>query len=273
MKKIFTLILFALLVNMGFSQKMKTIEVSVFYGSQIYFPSKILEAELGLNKDYDIALSENILKITAINQNAKTITNLTVKTENALYGFKVKYKSEPDTLYHFIKSDVAIKVFHQNTEETTGEKTAPVYFKKKKIDPLFQTIMEDHNKKIITGIIKDKFFWGLEKIYVHEDKLYFKVITENHSNINYNVDYIKFRIKDKKGYRKSSIQDDYRDIIDDYKLIEEVKSEELKKCIFVLDKFTIPTNKELYLEINEMNGSRNLEFLITKKNILKSEKI
>lgn len=106
-------------------------------------------------------------------------------------------------------------------------------------------------------------------VYVEENVVYYKLAMTNKSNINYDIDYIRFFVKDKTSGRSVSRQEIevqpfyvYNDAI---KVVRGKKSIER---VYAFPKFTIPDNKQVVIETGEVNGGRVLSFVLNNSDIM-----
>lgn len=96
-------------------------------------------------------------------------------------------------------------------------------------------------------------------IFIHQDVLYLRVVLENKSKINYDIDQLRFFIRDQRKSKRTASQE--IEILPLYttssSAVIPYKSEVTKVC--AVEKFTIPENKYLTLQLIEKNGGRHLE--------------
>lgn len=116
-------------------------------------------------------------------------------------------------------------------------------------------------KKKVSGIKRSKFQIGLQVsgIFISEDILYFRIVFENKSKIKYDIDQLRFFIRDQRKSKRTASQE--IEIVPLYttsssQVIPD-KSQVVK--VYALDKFTIPEKKYFTIEIIEKNGGRNLD--------------
>lgn len=121
------------------------------------------------------------------------------------------------------------------------------------------------------GSTVKKVFLAMNNIYVHNDKLYFVISVGNTSNINYDINFIKFYTVDKKKLKKASRQEIEKTPVYSFNSIETIAAQTNDHpIIFVFDKFTIDSDKKLVIELGEKKGGRNIAIDITQDLIIKS---
>ncbi len=193
---------------------------------------------------------ENILLLKAAKQYFFQ-TNLTVVTTDArLYVFVLNYNEDcPDLNIKAENAAAASKdiLFSMENEN------------QKKIEQLASLVLS--KKKKTSGLKKSKFQIRLEVngIFIDQDVLYLRVVFENKSKINYDIDQLRFFIRDQRKSKRTASQE--IEILPLYttssSAVIPYKSEVIK--VYALEKFTIPENKYLTLQLIEKNGGRHLE--------------
>ena len=103
----------------------------------------------------------------------------------------------------------------------------------------------------------------LKGIYVHNDLLYLHTEIKNQSNVPFDVDYITFKIVDKKVAKRTAIQE----------YAVRVAGKKSERTVFCLQKFTIPDGKQLVVEMNEKNGGRHQTFTVENEDLVQAETI
>lgn len=274
MKGLIPLILLVSLLNTPLSaQKLtqKNIYVSSSKTTFLIFDSKVDYFDLGSN---DLGLKraenkDNIIKIKSKIENFKE-TNLTVMTSNnQYYSFILNYRSNPDTLVYFLPSSIT----EQNKQVTNAAIPSEVKLEPSK-ELATETDLSTIDRSFIAGKRKDKMTFLVKGIYVKDNHLFFQTEISNQSNINYEIDFLKFSIKNKKRYKKSVSQETevIPTSVSDASNIIKAGNEPIKKT-FIFEKFTIPDKKELVIDLWEKNGDRNLAIAVSGQALLDAKKI
>lgn len=125
------------------------------------------------------------------------------------------------------------------------------------------------------GIVNGKISFIATNLYVYENYFYLKLSVINKSKINYDIDFIRFTIKNKsKSVKKAA--DQYIELTPIYihnKDIKTAPGQETIEYIYVFDKFTIEDNKKFNIEMWEKNGDRKLGFDFLSKELLGIKRI
>jgi len=113
----------------------------------------------------------------------------------------------------------------------------------------------------------------LKGIYTHNGLLYFHTQIRNSSNVPFDVDFITFKIVDKKVAKRTAIQEQVIFPLRAYNYTVRVAGNKDECTVFAMDKFTIPDDKQLVVELNEKNGGRHQSFTIENEDLVKAKVI
>ncbi len=235
-----------------YEDQYKNLQVGFSKTTSIIFPYTIKSidkgsAEVLVQKAKGV---ENILLVKAAKQHFFQ-TNLTVVTSDGkLYVFVLNYDETcPDLNFKAENAVVASRdvLFSlENENQKRIEQCALTAYSK---------------KKKISGLKKSKYQIRLEVngIFIQQDVLYLRIVFENKSKINYDIDQLRFFIRDKKKSKRTASQEIELQPLyaTSSSSVIPYKSEIIK--VYALEKFTIPENKYLTLQMIEKNGGRHLE--------------
>lgn len=251
------------------------IEVTYDKTVHIIFPSAIKYVDLGspnliAGKAGNI---ENVLRIKAAVRNFQAETNFSVITsEGTFYSFNARYVDRPEKLNIEMK-DLVYTL--EDEDKNRSANSLNIYRKDlgEKSSRLVQLITKtiySQNKRKIKHIGARAF--GVEcllkGIYTHEDLLYFHTSIKNTSNISYEIDFIRFKIVDKRVMKRVAIQETSVIPIETFNQVTSVEGCKNERMVFVFEKFTIPDDKQLLVEIFEKNGGRNYSFRINNSDLV-----
>lgn len=227
--------------------------------THILFPSKIKYVDLGSDKliagKADEA--ENVLRIKASVQDFDTETNFSVITEDGrFYSFDVFYSKYPSTLSYDVE-----KMLHERMKdkvndvlfEDLGQRNRPSL-----IDAVMKTIY-NKNKKLIRHIGSYSFgiSFLLKAIYIYNGKYFFHTEVKNITSVPFCIDFMTFKIVDKKTSRRTAVQENELVPIRLYLPLTDVPDGGSERNVFILDQFTLADDKVLVIEIFERNGGRH----------------
>ena len=235
-----------------YEDQYKNLQVGFSKTTSIIFPYTIKSidkgsAEVLVQKAKGV---ENILLVKAAKEHFLQ-TNLTVVTSDGkLYVFVLNYDDSCPDLNFKAENAVAASRDVQFSLENENQKRIEQY-----------ASAAYSKKKKISGLKKSKYQIRLEVngIFIQQDVLYLRVVFENKSKINYDIDQFRFFIRDKRKSKRTASQEIELEPLyaTSSSSIIPYKSEIIK--VYALEKFTIPENKYLTIQMIEKNGGRNLE--------------
>lgn len=212
--------------------------------------------------------TENIVQVKADKPNF-TQTNLSVITiDGRLYSFTVDYTAQPNQLNIIIQNN------NQNSNDSIFKQT--VMLTSANNEALFKAVCEN----IITTKAKhgkrdkdNQMELQLNGIYINRDILYFRFQLNNYSNVSYDVDNIRFTIKDRQKSKRTATQETELTPIYKFGNLENVQADSVASGIIALSKFTLPNSKYLIIQVSEKNGGRDLNLVLRNRQIMKAKTI
>ena len=251
----------------------------------LIFPSAIRYVDLGsqniiAGKAED---AENVLRVKASVKDFETETNMSVICEDgSFYAFNVKYADEPEKL------SIEMKDFLSTTEGRLPSNRSDIYFKELGnqspvlVKLMMQTIYQN-DKRTIKHIGTQQFGMKflLRGLYAHNGLLYFHTRMENGTNMPYSVDFITFKVVDKKmakrtaifRYRSTTRQEQLLQPLRAYHQVMQVRGMGSEHSVFALEQFSLAEDKQLEVTLYERNGGRTLTFHITAEDLQLAKKI
>jgi conjugative transposon TraN protein len=113
----------------------------------------------------------------------------------------------------------------------------------------------------------------LKGIYTHNGLLYFHTEIRNQSNVPFDVDYITWKIVDKKVAKRTAVQERVILPLRAQNYATFVPGKKSERTVFTMAKFTIPDGKCLVVELNEKNGGRHQSFVIENEDLVRANTI
>ena len=254
------------------------LEVTFSKTVHIIFPSAIRYVDLG-SADLLAAKAdgaENVLRVKAALQDFSRESNLAVITEDgAYYTFNVKYADEP------VKLSVEMTDFIHDGEAVNRPNNAmEIYMRELGSESplLVKLIMKSiykNDKREIKHIGSKRFGiqYTLKGIYTHNGLLYFHIQLKNSSNVPFDVDYITFKIVDKKVAKRTAIQEQVIMPLRAHNNLTLIGGKKTERVVFTLPKFTIPDDKHLIIELNEKEGGRHQSFVVENADLVRAKVI
>lgn len=220
--------------------------------------------------------SENVVRVKAAVKGFEAETNFSVITnEGSFYTFNVKYANEP------IKLNVEMKDFIHDGEAVNRPNNAiDIYLTElgsespKVVHLIMKSIYKSDKRKVKhIGCKRFGIQYLLKGIYTHNGMLYFHTQVKNSSNVPFDVDFIRWKIVDKKVAKRTAIQETVIEPLRAYHFITQVHGKRSERTVFAMDKFTIPDGKQLVVELFEKNGGRHQSFVIENDDVTRAETI
>ena len=106
--------------------------------------------------------------------------------------------------------------------------------------------------------------------YIKDDIIYYQLRIKNNSPIDYDIEVLRFYIRDKKGEKRVAVQENELKPIYVAGNITQVKSFNQNIIVVAFSKFTIPDKKFMGIQIMEKNGGRHLKMKLNNKDLLKA---
>lgn len=258
-----TISAFAQQTNKNRLSKIESDSLTIAYSktTNIVFPFAIKSVDRG-SQDVLVQKAkglENILMIKAAQQGFVQ-TNLTVVTaDGQLYSFVLKYdercpqlnvilnKTKPEGQEIYFSSDTG-------NEENIQKYSKLAFYDMKKLRG------EKENKYDIQ--------FQLSGIFIRDDVMYYRIKITNNSKINYDVDQLRFFIRDNKKVKRTASQE--IEILPAYILnnVATIDGESENTFVFAFPKFTIPEQKYLAIQLMEKNGGRHVELHVNNKKLV-----
>lgn len=253
------------------------LEVTFSKTVHIIFPAAIRYVDLG-SADLLAAKAdgtENVLRVKAALHFSRE-SNLAVITEDgAYYTFNVKYADEP------VKLSIEMADFIRDGEAVNRPNNAmDIYLKELGSESplLVRLIMQSihqNNRREIKHIGSKRFGiqFTLKGIYTHNGLLYFHTQLKNASHVPFDVDYVTFKIIDKKVAKRTAIQEQVIAPLRAYNHLMCAGGKKTERTVFTLPKFTIPDDKHLVVELHEKDGGRHQSFTVENADLVRARVI
>ena len=244
----------------------------------ILFPSPVTYIDIG---SMDIIAGKadgagNVVRVKAAVRNFTTETNLTVITEDGgFFSFDVHYAENPAV------STIDISALKQPAVESGPTQPEPAPTEGRVLlqevgrekPATVKRVLSDiyrQNRMDMKGVRTKKYGIEVEVlgIYVHNDVIYIHTMISNETNISFEVDARQFIVADRKLAKRTAQQQTPLDILRVCNDLTVVRGHQRQRTVFALQKFTIPDDKVLLLEIIEKNGARNQTVEIPAKELL-----
>ena len=113
----------------------------------------------------------------------------------------------------------------------------------------------------------------LKGLYTHNDLLYFHTEVKNSSNVPFDVDFVTFKVVDKKVVKRTAMQEQVVYPLRAFNYVTRVDGRKSACTVFALPKFTIPDDKKLVVEMFEKQGGRHQAFELENGDLVRAETV
>ncbi len=272
--------------------------ISATKTTHIIFPAKIREFDAGT--DYVLAqVPESVSNVLRVKANEKSEfctpgstveTNMTIITDDGnLYSFLVRHQADPEVLNITIANN---RLADEQSARTQGINQASAIVVMLTSGPTkgrtpYRTEVSDtelrqdcerifERKGFIrrVGDSKLRISSHLKGLYVNGKVMYLQLTFQNDSDIDYDVDFVKFYLRDRDVLKRMAAQEveltPYLTYPNDLRTI---KANTDNKAIYALPLRTLGDDKVLEVELYERDGGRHLRFRVDSSELLKTRSI
>lgn len=255
------------------------IEVGFIKTVHITFPSAVKYVDLGSN--YLVAgkadETENVIRVKAAYKGFEEETNFSVICEDgSFYTFAATYADNPCALFFEMNPATASLAEGKpdNRREVLLEDIAgesPLVLRM-----ILSSVYKSNRRDIArVGERRHRIEASLKGIYVRGNILYFHLAIDNGSNVTYDIDYVKFTVRDRKKFRKEAIEEEtiypVREFND--RSMPRVQGKRTYRTVYAFNRFTLAGDKLLEVEIAEKRGGRTLRFTVQAGDILRAGEV
>ena len=266
--------------KIGFSRMIPPHGLEITYDKTVHiiFPAPVRYVDLGstdlLAGKADGA--ENVIRVKAATKHFRQETNMSVITEDGnFYSFNVKYADEPLLL------NVEMCDFIHDGETVNRPNNAmEIYLteldnESPRLVRLIMKSVHRRDKRRIRHIGCKRFGvqFLLKGLYTHNDLLYFYTEVKNSSNVPFDVDFVTFKVVDKKVVKRTAMQEQVIYPLRAFNYVIRVEGKKDERTVFALPKFTIPDDKKLIVEMYEKQGGRHQSFDVENEDLVRAETV
>ena len=190
--------------------------------------------------------------------------------DGSFYTFNVKYAEEPEKL------SIEMADFLSSMEGRLPSNRADIYFKELGrespilVKLMMKTIHQNDQRTVKhIGVRQFGIRFLLRGLYAHNGLLYLYTRIDNETNLPYSVDFISFKVVDKKVARRTAIQEQVLQPLQ----VTRVRADGCERTIFVLEQFTLSEDKQLEVRLYERGSGRTLAFYLEEEDLLLARKI
>lgn len=254
------------------------VEVTFSKTVHILFPSEVKYVDLG---SFDIIAdkatgAENVVRIKAAVKGFEGETNFSVITaDGCFYSFNVVYADEPAQLSIEMEDWL-------NRNPMGGAVNDRMFVKLKElggetplvVNRIMYTLYKK-NKRDTKHIGSKKYGIQtlLKGLYINNDLLYLHTVLRNYSDVSFDIDYVRFKVIDKKVAKRTAMQENNIEPVRTFNRLSTIDGKATVRNIFVLPKLTLPDDKVLVVEFYEKGGARHQSFRIENTDLVAAKTI
>lgn len=193
---------------------------------------------------------ENILLIKAGQPNFVQ-TNLTVVTaDGKLYSYVLNYEEHCPIL----------NIVEDRSKDSNQEVLFSSENENQKQIQQYASLALSKKKKV-NGLKENRFYIKLQVngIFIHQDVMYYRLVLGNASRINYNIDQLRFFIRDQKKSKRTASQEIEISPLFSTSNVKIIPDQSEVSLVLALPKFTIPEKKYFAIQLIEKSGGRHVE--------------
>ena len=254
------------------------LEVTFDKTVHVIFPSAVKYIDLGSSNIIagKAEAAENVVRVKSTIKGFENETNFSVITdEGSFYSFNVKYADEPQKL------NIEMKDFiHDGATVNRPNNSMDIFLSELGYESPHEVYMAmksiyKNNKKEIKSIESKRFGIQLllKGIYIQNNLLYFHTEVKNSSSVPFDVDFIRWKIVDKKVAKRTAIQETVIEPVRASHFVTQIKGRSSERTVFAMNKFTIPDDKKLVVELFEKNGGRHQSFTVGNDDLTQAKEI
>lgn len=224
------------------------LQVSTDKTISLIFPYPIRHVDRG-TKDVlvqPVQEAGNILLVKAASKDFPQ-TNLSIVTDDgSVYSIAVAYGESSTWIYRFpVQLKTSISTYANSVLD----------------NPKTMIGIRDASWDMVASVIG---------IYIKDDVIYYQLDLQNQSPIDYDINFLRFYIRDKKKAKRTAVQESEITPLYVAGNTSTVKADTHNSIVVALYKFTIPDAKYLAIEIGEKDGGRNLLMKVNNRKIIKA---
>lgn len=201
---------------------------------------------------------DNVLQVKAAEACFEPSSLTVVTADGLLFPFVVTYDHDPKAMNRYISGQQRTKA--QLTVLSQNHYLMQQYSK-----------LVRQDQRVLRGISTREYDLELavEGIFLQGPLLFFKISVSNHSRIDYDLEPLRFFIRDKKTVKRTAIQEIEINPLHELKDLESIAPGGTAHLIYAVEKFTIPDKQVLAVNLLEKGGSRHLQVLVKQSKFRK----
>jgi conjugative transposon TraN protein len=258
------------------------LETSYGKTTHIIFPSRIIYVDIGSDGVIaDKALpSDNVLRIKANRKGFDQTTLVVITEEGKYYPFLVDYEDNPRLLNIHMAGNTeqdalyAQQMGFQRSTTPEGITLAEHTLSAEEMKDLSEKII--HRKRFIrnVGTMKMRMSFLLTGVYVYQKTLFLQITFENRSEIDYDIDFFKFFLKDRDVTKRMAYQEIEISTFNQYPAANtKVPHQGSLTLVFTMPMVTYGEDKVMEVQVYENKGGRHFRFELDSDVIIRAKSL
>ncbi len=208
---------------------------------------------------------QNMLRVKAVGAFRHEASLTLLDAQGKLHTYRLRYVDASPTLSVQLNEQVAADaLFRANPKDTCA------------LNKVARKALQEPYTNNHLGVVEHKMQLALVGIHSHKDWLLLRLQCQNRNNIDYDIDFIKVYIADKKGSKHTAMQETEVTPFYTYPadgLSSTLHAHQQQDLVLFFHRFTLPKQRILYIELFEKNGGRHLLFTVSPKELLRAKAI
>lgn len=251
------------LINGANAQQLETIYINELVSTHFITSEPIQYVDISTDHIVGDMTVKNILRIKP-NQQEKSATQEQGIVTIVCQKYMVQYR--------LLHADVreATKSKFISSMDGRGLLLPEITISAEEMKALSMQLLNESKEKPINSSTQRGMKITINQVYTTGDYYFMDVSIRNRSNIIFEIDQIRFQIKDKKVLKATNIQQ--IELEPEYVLYTQNRIRKRYRNVFVFKKFTFPNEKTFEIELSEKQLSgRNIKLQLDYKHILNAE--
>lgn len=257
MKAFKSIIMLALICIANLVSAQDTIYVSHNKTTAIEFPASISNPVIAGRHLIAAVKGDNVLIVKAVKGFSRSQIRITTE-DGEDYHFPVAFSFGRAGRFYRLASN-------QETEPAESRRKTPE-------EEVSLKLASGRVRKVVSSDRESRVKAELGQISVLGNTLFYKLKIENHSSINYDLDFVRFYVRDLKTAKRTVMQE--REIHPTHAIgptQNTITAGGSGLYVFTFDKFPLAKGQALFTEIYEKNGARNLYLKVTARENVKAQ--
>ncbi len=208
--------------------------------------------------------------IKYVDRGTKDVIVQPVKESENLLLVKAASKGFAETNLSVVTGDGNVYMFTVNYSPSPAELTFHLPPNKKASISTYANVILNNPPRQIVNVEHSGVITKLIGIYIKDEVIYYQLEIHNHSPLDYDIEYLKFQIVDKKKSKRTAVQENEMMPLHVAGNKTKVQAYNFSVIVVALDKFTIPDAKFLGIQMMEKNGGRHFNLKVYNGQILKA---